>query len=83
MKEFITKNRNKLAIIATPVAVALASMPVYAEDSATVTAVNAAMSSIQTDAMAVFSSVAPIAVAIAGALIVWRLGLRFFKSLAK
>ncbi len=46
-------------------------------------AVTAALEVVKTDALGVISSVAPIAISIMGAFLVWRYGVRFFKSLSK
>lgn len=58
-------------------------VPVALEGSATVTAMTSAFTTIQTDAMAALAAVAPLAVGIFGALLVWRLGKRFFVSISK
>lgn len=52
-------------------------------DNELVTAMTTALNLIKTDAMSALSAVAPIAISIAGAFLVWRYGMRFFKSLAK
>lgn len=46
-------------------------------------AITAALTSVANEATTVLSSVAPIAITIMGAFLVWKLGIRFFKSLAK
>lgn len=51
--------------------------------SATVTALVTALTTIKTDALDAFAQVAPIAIAIFGALLVWRLGKKFFVSISK
>lgn len=48
-----------------------------------VTALTSALTSIKTDALSALASVAPIAIGIMGAFLVWKYGIRFFKSLAK
>lgn len=45
--------------------------------------ISAALNAVKTDALSVISTVAPIALSIAGAFMVWRIGVRFFKGLAK
>ena len=42
-----------------------------------------ALQDVATDAMNVLSTVAPIAIGIAGAFLAWRYGMRFFKSISK
>lgn len=45
--------------------------------------VGSAFETIASDAMATLTAVAPIAIGIAGAFLVWRYGMRFFKSISK
>lgn len=45
--------------------------------------VTTALEAVQADALSVLAAVAPIAIAIAGAFLVWRYGMRFFKSISK
>ena len=45
--------------------------------------IGSALQDIASDAMNVLASVAPIAIGIAGAFLVWRYGMRFFKSISK
>lgn len=47
------------------------------------TAVTTALTSVQSEALDVLSAVAPIAITIMGAFLVWRYGMRFFKSISK
>jgi hypothetical protein len=47
------------------------------------TAMGTALKSVQTDAMSALATVAPYAIAIMGAFLVWKYGMKFFKSLAK
>lgn len=51
----------------------------YAASESIVTA----LTSVATEATTVLSSVAPVAITIMGAFLVWKLGIRFFKSLSK
>jgi len=45
------------------------------------TAIQTAVSSIQTDVTSVLGAVGPVAIAIVGLYLVWRLGIKFFKGL--
>lgn len=45
--------------------------------------IGTALQTVASDAMDVLASVAPIAIGIAGAFLVWRYGMRFFKSISK
>lgn len=47
------------------------------------TAITTALSTIATDAISTIGEVAPIAISIMGVFLVWRYGLRFFKSVSK
>lgn len=48
-----------------------------------ITAMTTALNAIKTDALSAIAAVAPIAISIMGAFLVWRYGTRFFKSLSK
>lgn len=47
------------------------------------TAMTTALATIKTDAIAALAAVAPVAIAIMGAFLVWKFGIKFFKGLAK
>ncbi len=47
------------------------------------TAIGSALESIKTDALGVIATVAPVGLSIAGAFFVWRMGVRFFKTISK
>ncbi len=55
----------------------------FAEDTTTVTAMGTAMSGVKSDGISALATVAPYGIAIMGAFLVWKLGVKFFKSLAK
>lgn len=46
-------------------------------------AVTTALTTVKTDALSALAAVAPVAIAIMGAFLVWKYGVKFFKSLAK
>lgn len=71
----------KKAIIFISIVAANMSLLVFADDVEQ--AMSTALTGIKTDALSVLSTVAPIAIGIMGAFLVWRYGIRFFKSLAK
>lgn len=52
-------------------------------DEATTTAMTGAMETIKTDAIGAIASVAPIGLSIMGVFLVWRYGIKFFKSISK
>lgn len=45
--------------------------------------ITTALTAVKTDALATISAVAPIGIAIMGVFLVWRYGIRFFKSISK
>lgn len=47
------------------------------------TSIVTSLTAVQTSALDVLDKVAPIAIMIMGAYLVWRLGIKFFKGLAK
>jgi hypothetical protein len=47
------------------------------------TSLTTAVTSVKVDALDVLAAVAPLAIAVMGAFLVWKLGVRFFKGLAK
>ena len=47
------------------------------------TAITTALTAVQGDVTSALSSVAPIAIVIMGTFLAWKLGIKFFKSLAK
>jgi hypothetical protein len=47
------------------------------------TAMKTALQGVQTDAIATLGDVAPYGIAIMGAFLVWRYGIKFFKGLSK
>lgn len=53
------------------------------EKGAIVTSVTTALTSVQGDIMGVITAVAPIALGIAGAFLVWKYGMKFFKGISK
>lgn len=53
------------------------------DGSTTVTAITDALTLVQADALDVIAAVAPIAISIAGAFLVWRYGMKFFKAISK
>lgn len=47
------------------------------------TALTTALTTVKTDALAALAAVAPLAIGIMGAFLVWRYGIKFFKGIAK
>jgi len=81
-KEFARESKGKILATVSTIGVALAtSIPCYAAeiDGAMTTALGA----VKTDMMGVIAVVAPVGIAIAGALLIWKRGIGFFKSISK
>lgn len=75
----------KMKIVGASVAVGtsvLMASPCFADDGVT-TAMTTAMTSVKTDMLGVIAVVAPIGIAIAGVILVWKRGIGFFKSISK
>lgn len=47
------------------------------------TAIATAFETVQSDALAALNAVAPVAIAVFGAFLVWKLGKKFFSAIAK
>ncbi len=56
---------------------------IFAEDTTTVAAMGTAMSGVKSDGISALATVAPYGIAIMGAFLIWKLGVKFFKALAK
>ncbi len=67
--------------------VALGTIPVFIlttfADGEIETALSTALTGIKTDVTGVIATVAPIAVSIMGIFLVWKYGLRFFKTISR
>lgn len=75
----------KSKVVAVPVAASTALLMAtncFAADEVA-TSMTSAMTAVKTDMLSVISVVAPIGIAIAGVILVWRRGIGFFKSISK
>lgn len=79
--------KSKAAAVGTGAVVAvLTAVPAFAADGATAggssvaDTMGTAFTAVQTDFTATVAKIAPIAIAIVGVFLVWKFGLRFFKS---
>lgn len=77
------KIKRGLGVLTTAGAVALYTLPVYASESSAITALDNSMQSVKNDSLAAITTVAPYAISVMGAFLLWRYGTRFFKSVAK
>lgn len=83
MKELFSSVKNKSTIVATSaLVVACSAVSCFADDSVT-TSITTSLTKVQTDALGAISAVAPIALSIMGVFLVWKYGVRFFKSVSK
>lgn len=81
LKEFIGNNKDKI-MLSLP-ALALLNSSVFAEGGDTSSAVTAALQTTASNITSSLNAIAPIGLGIAGTFLVWRYGMRFFKSLSK
>ena len=77
--------KSKAAAVGTGAVVAvLTAVPAFAEEagggSGVANTMATAFTSVQSDFAATVEKIAPIAIAIVGVFLVWKFGLRFFKS---
>lgn len=78
------KSSKKLMVGATVATiVSVTAVPAFAEDTATQTAMSTALGGVKSDAIGALGIIAPIAIGIMGAFLVWKFGIKFFKGLAK
>ncbi|TLE37811.1 hypothetical protein [Clostridioides difficile] len=83
MKELFSSVKNKSTIVATSALVfSCSAVNCFADDSVT-TSMTTALTAVKTDALGAISAVAPIALGIMGVFLVWKYGIRFFKSVSK
>lgn len=78
-------NRKKLSVIGMSTLMVLAtSFGAFAADPGTSNeAVTAALTTVAADIIAGINAIAPIALSIAGVFLVWKYGMKFFKSVSK
>ena len=79
------KEKLKKVSVVCGGALGSAVLPVmcFAAEGDAASVVTAAATTVKTDALAALGAVAPIGIAIGGAYLVYKLGWRFFKGLAK
>lgn len=90
MNEKLSALKNKAIIASVPV-LACGMIPISAfaavgdvpADTTSITAMTTAFTAIQTDFVAMVAKVGPIAISIAGVFLIWRYGLRFFRSVSR
>lgn len=82
LKDFMVSKKNAILVGLSSMAL---MTNVFAEDpsGSTATAVTAALKTTATNITSSLNAIAPIGLGIAGTFLVWRYGMRFFKSLSK
>lgn len=80
VKKLLLSTKGKVLTVST---VALTVPTIAFADESTTTAMTTAMSTIKTDALGAIAAVAPIGLGIMGVFLVWRYGIKFFKSISK
>lgn len=83
IKEFYKTNKEKIMLSSLPALALLNSSVFAAEGTETATAVTSALQSTANNITSSLNAIAPIGLGIAGTFLVWRYGMRFFKSLSK
>ncbi|MFQ4188612.1 hypothetical protein C3O92_18915 [Clostridioides difficile] len=84
MKELFSSVKNKSTIVATSaLVVACSAVNCFAAEGDVSSSMTTALTTVKTDALAAISAVAPIALSIMGVFLVWKYGIRFFKSVSK
>ncbi|WP_131009560.1 hypothetical protein [Clostridioides difficile] len=84
MKELFSSVKNKSTIVATSaLVVACSAVNCFAAEVDVSSSMTTALTTVKTDALAAISAVAPIALSIMGVFLVWKYGIRFFKSVSK
>lgn len=84
VRNFVEEKKVKLVAMGATATTALAvATPGFCAEGDTATAMGTALTSVKTDALGALAVVAPIGIGIMGAFLVWKYGIRFFKSLAK
>lgn len=82
----IKASKHNLMRVGAGVGTALVmAVPAFAEEagggSSVATTISTSLATVQSDFMSTVTAVAPIALGIFGTFLVWKLGLRFFKSI--
>lgn len=86
MLEKLKNNASKIALGAGTVgsSFVLTGVPVFAAETTSVAdSITTSLIGVQTQALDVLGKVAPIGIGIAGAFLVWKYGMKFFKNISK
>ncbi|GEM_PF-2544665 len=82
-KETFRGMKSKMAVaVGSAIAVVSTAVPCFASESSTVaTMMGTALGTVQSDFNATVAVVAPIGIGITAVFLIWKLGLKFFKSI--
>jgi len=82
IKGFVTGIGTKVAVAVGSVPLALAvAVPCFAEESGVASTMATAFGTVKTDFNATVAAIAPIGIGITAVFLVWKFGLKFFKSI--
>lgn len=82
IKGFVTGMGTKVAVAVGSVPLALSvAVPCFAEESGVASTMATSFGKVATDFNATVDVIAPIGIGITAVFIIWRLGLKFFKSI--
>ncbi len=79
---FLGKHKKTIVTLLALVFVFSMSVLVFAEGTDVAAALGDSMATLKDDALSAIATVAPYGIAIMGAFLVWRYGIRFFKSIS-
>jgi hypothetical protein len=84
VKKFMSKNKKAVTLsTVTTVALAVTSVSAFADTTDISGAMTTSLQSVVTNTLACIAAVAPIGITIFGAILAWKVGVKFFKGLAK
>lgn len=77
--------KKKFTVLLTFLLIAMTNLCVYATEgeSTASEAMSTAMEGVKNDALSAIATVAPYGIAIMGTFLVWKYGIKFFKSISK
>lgn len=76
------KKKISLSAILGSVMVMASGMSAFAAEGGQSEAVTGALQTVATDVIATITAIAPVALSIVGIFIVWKLGMKFFKTIS-
>lgn len=81
-KESFLGMKSKMAVaVGSAIAIVSTAVPCFAADSTVATMMGTALGTVKTDFDATVAVVAPIGIGITAVFLIWKLGMKFFKSI--